>query len=90
MDGSKTLELIAKEAEKIAVIGIRWGRLVESAREYPMNSGELKTLLEEMKPYKNIFEKYVEAAKVELNALHPRPASSQNYGKPRFTFEIPE
>jgi len=37
-----------------------------------------------MKPYREIFEPYVQIANAELNRAHPLPD-----GNPRFSYEIP-
>ena len=73
------------DLREIVSVGFELGRVVESARRYPMDVSKMNGLLRRMKPYREIFEDYVLGANVELNGLHPLPDN-----KPRFNYQIPK
>ena len=75
--------LTSDDAVNIARIGVEFGRVVADARIYPMDVAKRNRLLEEMRPYKAIFEPIVQASVEELNRVQPKLG-----GSPRFDYQI--
>jgi len=75
--------LTLDDALEIANIGVEFGRVVADATRYPMDVTKRDELLEQMRPYKEIFQPMVQASVDELNKRHPLTD-----GTPRFDYKI--
>ena len=58
--------LTLDDALEIANIGVEFGRVVADATRYPMDVSKRDELLEQMKPYKEIFQPMVQAFAIDV------------------------